>query len=101
MSQSTDNQAPKTNRLNIQNEHIALQHETVKKGLFVLFTAGFTVLQVELFGRAPIIHIQYKPECADLNANTYASVLNPAGRTYVMRAFVEGCIVQWQTNQIH
>jgi hypothetical protein len=56
---------------------------------------GYTVLDVRIKGRNPVIQIQHSPRCRGLRGVSAAVRLGEHGREQVMVASVKGCQVSW------
>lgn len=85
---------------NQQNYGMAVKHEKSQQAMLALMLLNITILDVCIGASAPLIEVMATPEVECLEAKRYALVTkgpSPFGeRKNIMRAHVEGCIVQWQ-----
>mgnify|MGYP005667212993 CR=1 FL=1 len=84
---------------NQQNYVMAVNHEKSFRAMLALMLLDITILDVRISGSAPLIDVMASPEVECLEARRYALLTKSADqngeRKSVMRAHVEGCIVQW------
>lgn len=78
-----------------QNQHILNTLTDAYRASLELAEQGFTVLDVRVEGRNPIIHIQNSARCRQLHGYSAAVRSGPLGRENVMVAVVKGCQVSW------
>lgn len=78
-----------------QNQHILNTLTDAYRAALELAEQGFTVLDVRIEGRNPIIHIQNCARCRKLRGYSAAVRSGPLGREHVMVAVVKGCQVRW------
>ena len=83
--------------MNRQNLHIAVLYERVEQAALALMLMGITVLRIELEGPHPLIDVMPTAHCKKLDSYQFATINKGAGRGHIMRARVNGCIVQWQS----
>jgi len=87
--------------VNRQNLHISLAYEMANFALLELMKMGITVIKVTIEGRNPAIEVMPSKACQALDGHVHATINRPGRRTVIKRAYLNHCLVQWETRNLH
>jgi hypothetical protein len=63
---------------------------------------GITVLRVVIEGASPSIHVIEAKACSQLNSHVCITAGEGDGqRSYIRRAILNGCQIEWKTYEAH
>jgi hypothetical protein len=88
-------------QLSKQNMHIATSFQKANDAVVQLMKKGITVASINIEGSQPVIELLPSGHCKKLTS--FVSVIKYRGqqRHEVSRAIVNGCIVEWQMNNVY